>query len=175
MEPKNKTERKKTFYSFLLLFFLSTVIIVLLAFSSTRVPIKVNSLLQKQVEVSDHEREFSINFLSQMTNIVNLLDSINATSSNSADLIDGQISIGVQKLSIVTDMDSVIQNKELYRSVIINLNDLQRAKKQLRKSTEGSGDINSLKRDNELLDNKLQDCKDKNDQLTIQLVQASKH
>lgn len=174
MEPKNKVERKKTFYSFLLLFFLSTAIIVLLAFSSTRVPVKVNSLLQKQVEASDHEREFSINFLSQMTTIVSLLDTVNATSSNNADLIDGQISIGVQKLSILTDMDSV-QNKELYRIVLQNLSDLQRAKKQLRKSTEGSSDINSLKRDNEMLNNKLEDCKSKNDQLQIQLIQASKH
>lgn len=174
MEPKNKVERKKTFYSFLLLFFLSTAIIVGLAFSSTRVPIKVNSLLQKQVEASDHEREFSINFLSQMTNIAILLDTINATSSNSADVIDGKISMGVQKLTILIDMDSV-QNKELYRSVLQNLSDLQLAKKQLRKSTEGGSDINSLKRDNENLENKLQDCKDKNDQLTIQLVQASKH
>ena len=174
MEPKNKAERKKTFYSFLLLFFLSTAIIVLLAFSSTRVPVIVNSLLQKQVEVSDHEREFSINFLSQMTSVVSLLDTINATASNNADLIDGQISMGVQKLTILIDMDSV-QNKELYRSVVLNLSDQQRAKKQLRKSTEGDGDINSLKRDNENLENKLQDCKDKNDLLTIQLVQASKH
>jgi hypothetical protein len=174
MQPKNKTERKKTFYSFLLLFVLSTAIIVLLAFSSTRVPVKVNSLLQKQVEVSDHEREFAINFLSQMTGIVSLLDTINATAGSNADLIDGQISMGVQKLTILIDMDSV-QNKELYRSVVLNLSDLQHAKKQLRKSTEGDGDVNSLKRDNENLENKLQDCKDKNDLLTIQLVQASKH
>ncbi len=174
MEPKNKTERKKTFYSFLLLFFLSTAMIVLLAFSSTRVPVKVNSLLQKQVEASDHEREFSINFLSQMTNIVSLLDTVNATSGNNVDLIDGQISMGVQKLTILIDMDSV-RNKDLYRSVVLNLSDLQRAKKQLRKSTEGDSDINSLKRENELLDNKLEDCKSKNDQLQIQLIQASKH
>lgn len=174
MEPKNKAERKKTFYSFLLLFFVSTIIIVLLAFSSTRVPVKVNALLQKQVEVSDHEREFSINFLSQMTSIVSLLDTVNATASTNADQIDGQISMGIQKLTIMIEMDSV-QNKELYSSVLINLSDLQRAKKQLRKSTEGSDDISSLKRDNENLENKLQDCKDKNDLLTIQLVQASKH
>lgn len=174
MQPKNKTERKKTFYSFLSLFILSTAIIVLLAFSRTRVPVKVNSLLQKQVEASDHEREFSINFLSQMTTIVSLLDTVNATSSNNADLIDGQISMGVQKLTILIDMDSV-KNKELYRSVVLNLSDLQRAKKQLRKSTEGDSDINSLKRENEMLDNKLEDCKSKNDQLQIQLIQASKH
>lgn len=174
MEPKNKLERKKTFYSFLLLFFLSTAIIVLLAFSSTRVPVKVNSLLQKQVEVSDHEREFSINFLSQMTGIVSLLDTINATSSSNADLIDGQISMGVQKLTILIDMDSV-QNKELYRSVVLNLSDLQRAKKQLRKSTEADTDINTLKRENENLENKLDECKNKNDLLQLQLIQASKH
>lgn len=171
MEPKNKSERKKTFYSFLLLFFLSTAIIVLLAFSSTRVPVKVNSLLQKQVEVSDHEREFSINFLSQMTSIVSLLDTINSTN---ADLIDGQISMGVQKLTILIDMDSV-QNKELYRSVVLNLSDLQRAKKQLRKSTEGDTDVNGLKRENEMLENKLDECKSKNDLLNIQLIQATKH
>ena len=171
MEPKNKVERQKTFYSFLLLFFLSTAIIVLLAFSSTRVPVKVNSLLQKQVDVSNHEREFSINFLSQMTSIVTLLDTINSTN---ADLIDGQISTGIQKLTILTDMDSV-QNKELYRSVALNLSDLQRAKRQLRKSTEGDTDINGLKRDNEMLENKLEECKNKNELLNIQLIQATKH
>jgi hypothetical protein len=174
MEPKNKTERKKTFYSFLLLFLLSTAIIVLLAFSSTRVPVKVNSLLQKQVEVSDHEREFSINFLSQMTNVVTLLDTINATTSNNAEVIDERISAGIGKLSGVVEMDSV-QNKELFRFVVQNLSDLQRAKRQLRKSTEGSSDVNTLKRDKENLEDKLQQCKDKNDDLTIKLVQASNH
>jgi hypothetical protein len=174
MEPKNKTERKKTFYSFLLLFLLSTAIIVLLAFSSTRVPVKVNSLLQKQVEVSDHEREFSINFLSQMTSIVTLLDTVNATTSSNAEVIDEKISMGLGKLTNIIETDSV-QSKELFRFVVQNLSDLQRAKKQLRKSTEGSSDINSLKRDNEMLDNKLEECKSKNDQLTLQLVQASKH
>ena len=174
MQPKNSKERKKTFTSFMLLFLLSTVIIVLLAFSSTRVPIKVNSLLQKQVEVSDHEREFSINFMAQMTGVISQLDSINSTAGTSADFIDGQVSTGITKLSVMVDMDSV-QNKNLYRSIVLNLSDLQRAKKQLRKSTEADTDINQMKRENEALNNQLDQCKSSKDQLQLQLMQALRH
>lgn len=174
MQPKNIKERKKTFTSFMLLFLLSTVIIVLLAFSSTRVPLKVNSLLQKQVEVSDHEREFSINFMSQMTSVTSLLDTVNSTAVSTADLIDGQISTGITKLSVMVDMDSV-QNKDLYRSVVLSLSDLQRAKKQLRKTTEADTDINQVKRENETLSNQLEQCKNSKDQLQLQLMQAMRH
>ncbi len=174
MQPKNIKERKKTFTSVMLLFLLSTVIIVLLAFSSTRVPLKVNSLLQKQVEVSDHEREFSINFMSQMTSVTSLLDTVNSTAVSTADLIDGQISTGITKLSVMVDMDSV-QNKDLYRSVVLSLSDLQRAKKQLRKTTEADTDINQVKRENETLSNQLEQCKNSKDQLQLQLMQAMRH
>jgi Type VI secretion system, TssO len=174
MQPKNIVERKKTFLSFLLLFVLSTVVIVLLAFSSTRVPIKDNQLLQKQVAELDREREFSRKFMSQMTEIVSLLDSINTNGINSADLLEGEISTGITKLNVMIDIDSV-HNKDFYRSVVLNISDLQRAKKQLRNATAGDTDINQVKRLNESLTNQLEQCKDKKDQLQLQLMQALKN
>lgn len=174
MQPKNTVARKKTFFSFLLLFALSTVIIVLLAFSSTLVPIKDNAILKKQVGVLDHEREFSKNFMSEMTKVVLLLDTINSTSITTADLIDGDISTGVTKLNIMVDADSV-QNKDLYRSIVLNIVDLQRAKKYLRKCTEADTDINEVKRENETLSNQLEQCKTQKYQLELQLLQAARN
>ena len=173
MEPKNSAARKKTFLSFLLLFVLSTAIIVVLAFSSTRVPIKDNDILKKQVAALDHEREFSKNFMAQMTAIASLLDSINTTAISSADLIDGEISTGITKLNVMVDLDSV-QNKDLYRSVVLNISDLQRAKKQLRKATEADTDINKANRENELLTNQLEQCKNKRDELQLKVMEMLK-
>jgi cytochrome c biogenesis factor len=174
MKPKNTNERKKTFFNFLLLFALSTAIIVLLAFSSTLVPLKHNAMLQKQVEVSDHEKEFSKNFMTQMTGVMSMLDTVNTKAATNADLLDGQISTSITKLSVMVDLDSVY-NKDLYRSIVLSLNDLQRAKKQLRKSTESDTDINQYKRDNESLNNQLEQCKAKRDELQLQLMQLLKH
>jgi hypothetical protein len=172
MQPKNIAERKRTFLNFLLLFFVSTVIIVLLAFSSTRVPLKQNSILQKQVEVADHEREFSKNFMNQMTGVMALLDTINTIPN--ADLLDGQIATGISKLSVMVDMDSVY-NKDFYRSIAQTLGDLQRAKKQLRKDTEAGTDINQLKKENENLNNQLVQCQDAKNQLQLELIKAAQH
>jgi Type VI secretion system, TssO len=140
MQPKNVIERKKSFFNFLLLFVLSTAVIVLLSFFSTRVPLTHNELLQKEVEVSDHEKEFSKHFMSQMTGVMSMLDTIDTKVIN-ADLLDGQISTGITKLSGMVENDSVY-NKDLYRSIVLNLSDLQRAKQQLRKETAAGTDIN---------------------------------
>jgi hypothetical protein len=108
-----------------------------------------------------------------MNGIVSLLDTVNSTSSSSADMIDGQVSIGITKLTVMVDMDSV-QNKEFYRSVVLTLSDLQRAKKQLRKSTGTDTDVNGVKRENEMLSNQLDQCKEKNNELQLRLMQALK-
>src|ERR1043165_3511581 len=119
MKPKNATERRKAFLNFLLLFALSTAVIVVLAFSSTRVPLKHNALLQKQVEASDHDAEFSRNFTSQMTAIISMLDTINTKTTTDPDMIDGKISTNITKLSVMIDIDS-IRNKDLYRNIVLN-------------------------------------------------------
>lgn len=173
MQPKNSGERKKGFISFLLLFLLSTAIIVLLAFSSTQVPLKHNAMLQKQIAVSDHEKEFSKNFMQQMTGVVSLLDTINTVGVANPDLIDGQISTAVTKLSVTAEIDSVY-NKDFYRAVALLLGDLQRAKKQLRKNTGTGTDIDKCQQENEALNNQLEAVKNKRDELQLKVMELLK-
>lgn len=170
MQPKNSGERKKGFISFLLLFLLSTAIIVLLAFSSTQVPLKHNTMLQKQIEVSDHEKEFSKNFMQKMTGVVSLLDTINTVGVSNPDLIDGQISTAVGKLSGTAESDSVY-NKEFYVAVTQLLVDLQRAKRQLRMNAGAGTDIDKCNQLNESLNNQLEQVKSKRDELQLKVME----
>jgi hypothetical protein len=170
--PKNKVERRKAFFSFLLLFALSTAIIVLLAFSSTRVPVKQNSILQKQVSVLDREREFSNNFTSQMAGVVKLLDTINSKATD-PNVLDAQISSDLPKLSVMITTDSVY-NKDLYIRVVYALTQLQNVKRELRMNTAIGGDINECKKQILLLNTQLEDVKKDRDRIQAEYIKALK-
>ncbi|MEO6328782.1 MAG: type VI secretion system TssO [Ginsengibacter sp.] len=168
MQPTNTSQRTKAFLNFLLLFILSIGIIITTVFFSIEVPFKQNNDLRKQINIVQRDRVFSSNFLTEMSGIIAMLDSVNNTSR--PDFLDGQISENINKLSSKVNADSVY-DKNLYMSIMQNLVDFQLAKKQLREVTSKADDVNDLKRQNEELRTRLDDSKAQINNLMIQLTQ----
>ncbi len=133
MQPLNKSDRKKTFTNFLLLFLLCIAIITTTIFFSIQVPFKQNDRLIKEMRSYVKEREFSTDFMTQMSEIAGMLDTINSKALK-PDLLDGRITESIKKLNLKIDADSA-SDKTLYRSVVFILSDIQTAKKQLRDIT----------------------------------------
>ena len=168
MQPKNKSERTKAFLNFLLLFLISIAIIITTVFFSIEVPFKQNDDLRKQNFLVQRDRVFTSDFLTEMSGIAVMLDSINTSSK--PDLLDGEISERIKKLNIKVNADSVY-DKILYQNVVQNLDDLRQAKKQLRDITAKSDNINELQKQNDDLRQQLQITKTSYENLLIQLNQ----
>lgn len=168
MQPINKDERRKAFINFLLLFILSTGIIVAIVFFSIQVPFKQNEQLTQQISVFQKERDFSQNFFIQMSGITNMLDSIN-TNSLRPDLLDGDITEGIKKLNSKVNTDSA-GDRNIYANVVQVLADLQSSKKQLRDRTGKDDNINELKKTIDDLSIKLNQSLYREANLTQQII-----
>lgn len=168
MQPLNKEERRKAFVSFLLLFILTTGIIVALVFFSIQVPFKQNDLLSKQMAEVQKEREFSQNFFVLMSDINGMLDTIN-TKSTRPDLLDGDITESIKKLNVKANSDST-GNKNIYANVVQILADLQSSKKQLRQAVGNNDNVEELKRTINDLSTKLNQSLYREANLTQQII-----
>lgn len=175
MDPINKADRKKTFTNFFLLFLLCIAIITTTIFFSLQVPFKQNDRLLKEMRSYVKEREFSTDFVTQMSEIAGMLDTIN-TKATKPDLLDGRITESIKKLNLKIDADSA-SDKTLYSRVVFILSDIQTAKKQLRDITGKDLDANELRKQIEALNKSLADAKDANFTLQQQILilQQSKH
>ncbi len=167
MEPLNKTDRKKTFTNFLLLFLLCIAIITTTIFFSTQIPFKQNDRLIKEMRAFVKEREFSTGFMTEMSEIAGMLDTIN-TKASKPDLLDGRITESIKKLNLKIDADSA-SDKTLYRSVVFTLSDIQTAKKQLREITGKDLNADDLRKQIESLNNNLDAAKIENLNLKQQI------
>lgn len=160
MQPKNKTIRKKTFINFLLLFLLCIVIITTTIFFSFQAPIKQNDRLIKEMRNYVKEKEFSTAFMSEMSGIAGMLDTIN-TKASKPDLLDGKITESIKKLNAKIDEES-LEDKVFYSGMIFLLSDIQSAKKQLRENTGKDLNADVLRQQVESLTNSLDAAKIEN-------------
>jgi Type VI secretion system, TssO len=167
MEPLNKTDRKKAFTNFFLLFLLCIAIIATTIFFSIQVPFKQNERLLMEMRTHVKEREFSTDFMTQMSGIAGMLDTIN-TKALKPDLLDGRITEGIKKLNLKIDADST-NNKPLFRSVVFVLSDIQTAKKQLREITGKDINADDLRKQIEGLNTTLEASKFENLNLKQQI------
>jgi hypothetical protein len=167
MQPLNKSDRKKAFTNFLPLFLLCIIIITTTIFFSLQVPFKQNERLLKEMRSYVKEREFSTDFMTQMSDIAGMLDTIN-TKALKPDLLDGRITESIKKLNLKIDADSA-SDKTLYRSVVFVLSDIQTAKKQLREITGKDLNADELRKQIEGLNNTLDAAKIENLNLKQQI------
>jgi Type VI secretion system, TssO len=160
MQPINKTIRKKTFINFLLLFLLCIAIITTTIFFSFQAPLKQNDQLLKEMRSYVKDKEFSRAFMSEMSNIAGMLDTIN-TKAAKPDLLDGNITEGIKKLNAKIDEESTT-DKEFYNSMVFLLSDIQSAKKQLRDNTGKDLNADALRQQIESLNSTLDAAKIEN-------------
>ncbi|MEO6252683.1 MAG: type VI secretion system TssO [Ferruginibacter sp.] len=160
MQPKNKIIRKKTFTNFLLLFLLCIAIITTTIFFSFQAPLKQNNQLIKDMRTYTKDKEFSSAFMSDMSNIAGMLDTIN-TKATKPDLLDGTITESIKKLNAKIDQEST-SDKAFYSSMVFLLSDIQSAKKQLRENTGKDVNADQLKQELESLKSTLDATKIEN-------------
>lgn len=168
MQPLNKEQRSKAFFTFLLLFVLTTGIIVTVIFFSIQVPFKQNNLLANQMTEVQKEKEFSQSFFVQMSDINGMLDTIN-TKSSRPELLDGNITEAIKDLNSKANSDST-GNKNLYTNVVQILADLQSTKKQLRTTAGNNDNVEELKRTINDLSTKLNQSLYREASLTQQII-----
>ena len=144
MEPLNKAERNKAFLNFILLFILCIGIIVTTVFFSVQVPFRDNDKLRNEMSTVTTDRQFASNFSGELSIITSMLDSIN-TKATKPELLDANISERLKKLNVMADNDAM-NNKSMYQNVVLNLADLQSAKKQLRDFTGKDANMDDLRK-----------------------------
>lgn len=130
MIPQNSPERKKAFSRFLVLYIITTAIIVAAVYFGIQVPFQQNKKLQEQLANIEKERDFGRNFFTQLSQAKNLLDSVNKPGVQ-AELIDGQIDSRLQQLTAMVDKDSVSE-KRLYQEIIKTYFEIKDDKKRIR-------------------------------------------
>ncbi|MBS1755215.1 MAG: hypothetical protein KF825_08135 [Ferruginibacter sp.] len=167
MDPINKTDRRKAFTNFFFLFIVCILIITTTIFFSLQVPFKQNDRLLKEMRSYVKEREFSNDFMTQMSEIAGMLDTIN-TKATKPDLLDGRITESIKKLNLKIDADSA-NDKTLYRSIVFVLSDIQTAKKQLRDMTGKDLNVDELRKQIETLTTSLDAAKIENLNLKQQI------
>ncbi len=153
MQPINKNERKKAFINFLLLFLLCIVIITVTIFFSIQVPFKQNDQLLREMRSVTKDREFTTTFMTEMSAIAGMLDTINSKTLK-PDLLDGQITESIKKLNLKIDAEST-NDKTFYTSIVFILSDIQSAKKQLREITGKDTDADQLRKQIDALNSNL--------------------
>ncbi len=160
MKPLNTEERKKSFTSFLLFFLVTVVLIVVAVYFGMQIPFRQNEKLQAQVARYQQEQAFADNFSDMMTQTTILLDSVNKSGTQPT-IVDGLISNNVKSLnaSLVSDSSS---NKQLYQNMVQSLVQLQLAKTGLRNSSGKDQDASKLQQDLAQAKMELSSCQSQN-------------
>lgn len=152
MQPKNKSERTKAFLNFIGLFVVSIAIILTTVFFSIRVPVKEANDLRRQIHDVEKEKVVTSQFITKMSEIVGMLDTINI--SKDPEYLDPTIKKNIDDFKLSADADTV-HDQLLYQNVAKNMYDLYQAKKQLRQCTSSEDIIKKLESNNSDLQDKL--------------------
>lgn len=166
MIPQNSPERKKAFSRFILLYIITTGIVVAAVYFGVQVPFQQNRQLQEQLAGIEKERDFGRLFFAGLSEAKGLLDSVNKPGVQS-ELIDGQIDSRLQQLTAMVDKDSVSE-KRLYQEIIKTYFEIKDDKKRIRAS--GDKDAQAAEFEAQLAQwkAKYDDCKNTYTQLLTQ-------
>lgn len=149
MEVLNRRERSRAF-SFFILFFVITVIVLLFAvFFNAYFPFKENSLLKIENAKMKREMETQDKFSFQLEKVKSAVDSIGVPGQN--DFFNEKLS-----LSILADMykqlpKDTLKNKVMYNNTIMTFKDLVDAKKQIKQLSGNQMTMDSLSTINKTL------------------------
>ncbi len=139
MIPQNVSERKKAFSLFLVLYLVTTALIVIAVFFGMRVPFQQNKKLQEQLGNIEKERDFGRQFFSRLNEAKALLDSVNKPGVQ-PELIEAQIDSKLQQLTVQVDKDS-ISEKRLYQEIIKTYFEIKDDKKRIRSAADKDAQV----------------------------------
>jgi hypothetical protein len=159
MTPQNKAERRKAFTTFLLLFIVTIALVITIVFFSMQVPFKQNEQFRDEFAKVESERNFTDSFSTNVKETVSLLDSINLHGANSV-YLDARIESSLKNMYSMVEKGPDAQ-KDFYRSTVKSLEDLQKAKKDIREGTDKDSEIQTYKAEKEKLEQKYDDLVEK--------------
>ncbi len=157
MRPLNTADRKKSFYTFLIFYVISTSLIVLTVYFGMRVPFRQNARLKEQVALLEKEKDFAQRFSAKATTLKNQLDSVNRPGVQ-APLVEGYIDENIKQLNQMVSSDSVAV-KALYQDMIHLSLSLKDAKRDLRGAAGKDENLSQYLSQIESLKGELRDCK----------------
>ncbi|NHN27613.1 type VI secretion system transmembrane protein TssO [Flavobacterium jejuense] len=154
MDILNKKERLNAFLLFLLMFFITTGVLITAIFFNFKLPLKENEVLKNENDKMNSQFNFNKEFTLKMEDIGKLVDSLDKAPL-SFQFIEQSIGYELKELSESIPKDSTI-NPALYQNIIITTKEFVNTKKRLLLTKDSEKEIENLKRENESLkeDNK---------------------
>lgn len=146
MEVLNKTERSRAFSFFILFFLITVVILVTAVFFNAYFPFKENSLLKTENAKMKKEMETQDKFSFQLEKVKSAVDSIGVPGQN--DFFNEKLG-----LSILADMykqlpKDTLKNKVMYNNTIMTFKDLIDSKKAIKHLSGNQATMDSLSKIN---------------------------
>lgn len=145
MDILNKKERFSAFLLFMLMFIVTTGVLIFALFFDFKLPMKENEVLRSQNEAMIKQFNYQRKFSDEFKNIGKLLDSMQKTPERATYI---EQTIG-QKLGNLTNQipDDTLSSK-LYQRIILNVQDLVNSRKNLIQNADAKNTIDQLIQEN---------------------------
>lgn len=145
MDILNKKERYSAFLLFMLMFIVTTGVLIFALFFDFKLPMKENEVLRSQNEAMIKQFNYQRKFSDEFKNIGKLLDSMQKTPERATYI---EQTIG-QKLGNLTNQipDDTLSSK-LYQRIILNVQDLVNSRKNLIQNADAKNTIDQLIQEN---------------------------
>lgn len=156
MKSLNVKQRRKAFISFLLLFLLTSSLVVLIVFFNLKVPEKENNYLRNRLNYLNIEAQQTANFAQKMDQVKNLIDSIGIKGTN-IDYTEQLISTELALMRTKYIAEDSTSNIAMYNNIILTYLELKEAKIELLNLEDAKSDIETYVNMIEELKEKLED------------------
>lgn len=160
MDILNKKERFNAFMLFLLMFFITTGVLITAVFFNFKLPLKENEVLKTENDKMNAQFAFNTEFTKKMEDISKLVDSLD-NAPESFQFIEQSINYDLVELKEKIPNDSLV-NRDLYENFIITTSQYISAKKKLFLSKDSKKEVDGLK-------DQIKDLEDENKDLSKQL------
>ena len=150
MDILNKKERYSAFLLFLLMFSVTTGVLIFALFFDFRLPLKENEVLKAENEKIIGEFNFQKVFTERVEYVGKLMDSIDQSPERFPYL---EQSINVELVDLKREADS-LEGSKLYENVLINFGKLLNSKKTSVQTNDSKSIIDKLTEENKALEAK---------------------
>jgi GTP1/Obg family GTP-binding protein len=154
MDILNKKERYSAFIMFLVMFLITTGILIFALFFNYKLPLKENEVLRKENELMNKQFNFQKKFSSEFGKVTKMLDSMRKNPERAV-YIEQNISEKLGDLNKEIPEDTL--SSVFYQRVILSIQDLVNSKKDMLQVTDSKGKIEQLTRENEAKQRQIDD------------------
>lgn len=143
MDILNKKERLNAFLLFLLMFFITTGVLITAIYFNFKLPLKENEVLKTENDKMNAQFTFNKVFTEKMEGISKLVDSLD-NAPDSFQFIEQSINYELVDLKEKIPNDSVV-NPKLYENMILTVKSYVNVKKKLFLSKDSKKEVDDLK------------------------------